>query len=53
MAGTLLHDTAGFIHLTLVRDQLVRPHLSQKAFAASLTPGVRLDVPAILAEHGV
>jgi len=52
-ADTLLHDTAGFIHLVLVRDQLVRPHLEPEAFAAATARGQKLDVGAVLAEHGL
>ena len=52
-AGTLLDDTAGFFHLSLVRDQMVRPRLDPKAFAAATARGAQSDVPAILAAHGV
>jgi len=53
VADVLLHDTAGFIHLALVRDQLVRPHLEPEAFAAATARGRELDVGAVLAEHGL
>ena len=53
VADTMLHDTAGFIHLVLVRDQLVRPRLDRDAFKAARVRGARRDVPAILAEHGL
>lgn len=53
VAGDLLHDTAGFIHLALVRDQLVRPHLEPEAFAAATARGAELDVPALLRESGL
>jgi predicted ATPase/DNA-binding SARP family transcriptional activator len=53
VADTMLHDTAGFIHLVLVRDQLVRPMLDHATFKSALTRGVGRDVPAILAEHGL
>ncbi|GAA2151756.1 hypothetical protein GCM10009844_34370 [Nocardioides koreensis] len=52
-AGTLLDDTAGFFHLSLVRDQMVRPRLDPEAFAAATARGAQSDVRAILAAHGV
>ena len=52
-ASTLLHDTAGFIHLALVREQLVRPHLDPAAFAAASALGQELDMGAVLAENGL
>ena len=52
-AGTLLNDTAGFIHLTLVRDQMVRPQLDPEVFAAALARGAALDLAAVLDDHGV
>lgn len=53
VAGDLLHDTAGFIHLVMVREQLVRRHLEPAAFAAATARGQELDVGAVLAEHGL
>jgi predicted ATPase/DNA-binding SARP family transcriptional activator len=53
VAGTMLHDTAGYIHLVLVRDQLVRPRLDPEAFRAARARGEGQDTRAILAEHGV
>ena len=53
VAGDLLHDTAGFIHLALVRDQLVRPHLEAEVFATATARGAELDVPALLRESGL
>jgi hypothetical protein len=53
VADTMLHDTAGFIHLVLVRDQLVRPMLDHETFKAARARGVGRDVGAILAEHGL
>jgi hypothetical protein len=52
-AGTLLDDTAGFFHLSLVRDQMVRPRLDPEAFAAATARGAQSDLRAILAAHGV
>ena len=52
-AGTLMDDTAGFFHLSMVRDQMVRPHLDAEVFAAATARGARSDVPALLAAHGV
>jgi len=51
--ATLLHDTAGFIHLTLVRDQMVRPRLDPATFAAAHERGRSLDLTELLDEHGV
>ena len=42
----MLHDTAGFIHLVLVRDQLVRPMLDPEAFKAARARGAGRDVPS-------
>ena len=53
VADTMLHDTAGFIHLVLVRDQLVRPMLDREAFKAARVRGAGRDVPTILAEQGL
>ncbi len=53
VAGQLLNDTAGFIHLALVRDQLVRPHLSPEAFAEATARGAALDVQALLRASGL
>jgi len=53
VADTMLHDTAGFIHLVLVRDQLVRPMLDHETFKAARVRGVGRDVGAILTEHGL
>jgi hypothetical protein len=53
VADTMLHDTAGYIHLVLVRDQLVRPMLDRETFKAARVRGIGRDVPAILAEHGL
>ena len=53
VAGTMLHDTAGYIHLVLIRDQLVRPRLEPVVFKAARVRGADRDASAILAEHGV
>ena len=53
VADTMLHDTAGFIHLVLVRDQLVRPMLDHETFKAACARGVGRDVGTILAEQGL
>ncbi|MFC4785040.1 AfsR/SARP family transcriptional regulator [Nocardioides sp. MAHUQ-72] len=52
-AGRLMDDTAGFFHLMLVRDQMVRPRLDPEVFAAATARGARSDVAAILAAHGL
>jgi hypothetical protein len=53
VAGTLLHDTAGFIQLTLVRDQMVRPWLDAEVFAAAYARGADLDVATALQQYCV
>ncbi|HEX6151105.1 ATP-binding protein [Nocardioides sp.] len=53
VADTMLHDTAGYIHLILVRDQMVRPQLDPQVFKAARTRGAERDAATILAEHGV
>jgi hypothetical protein len=49
----MLHDTAGYIHLVLVRDQLVRPRIDPRAFKAARVRGAHLDPTQIVAEHGL
>ena len=51
--GPLLHDTAGFIHHALLREQLVQPRLAPKVFKAATVRGEGLPLDAILDEHGV
>ena len=51
--GALLHDTAGFIHHTLLREQLVRPRLAPDVFEAATTRGQGLDLDRLLDEHGL
>ncbi len=53
VAGTLIHDTAGFIHLTLVRDQMVRPHLDPQVFGTAYARGADLDVSTALQRYCV
>jgi hypothetical protein len=51
-AGTALtRDTASFVHLVLLREQLVRPHLAPEAFDASTRRGQRVLLGDLLAEH--
>jgi hypothetical protein len=49
----LLHDTAGFIHYALLREQLVAPRLDPEVLSAALSRGQHLPVGALLREHGV
>ncbi len=49
----LLHDTAGFIHYALLREQLVAPRLDPEVLSAALSRGQHLPVGALLGEHGV
>ncbi|MGH3331210.1 MAG: AfsR/SARP family transcriptional regulator [Nocardioidaceae bacterium] len=51
--GALLHDTAGFIHHALLREQLVRPRLKPDAFTAATARGEALDLDLLLHEHGL
>jgi predicted ATPase len=44
----LLHDTASFIHLGVVRDRLVRPHLEPAAMERCLAAGRRLSAHDLL-----
>jgi predicted ATPase len=46
--GALFHDTAGFVHHTLLRDQVVRPRLDPAAFDAACERGERRDLSAVL-----
>ncbi|MGN6576364.1 MAG: ATP-binding protein [Nocardioides sp.] len=49
----LLHDTAGFIHHTLLQDQLVAPNLDPATFRAAVSRGQRLPVEPLLREQGL
>ena len=51
--GELLHDTAGFIHQSLLREQLVRPQLEPDRFKELLHRGRRLRLSAVLEEWGL
>ena len=53
VADVMLHDTAGYIHLVLVRDQLVRPRIDPHDFKAARVRGADLDPAEILAEYGL
>jgi hypothetical protein len=53
VGDALLRDTAGFIHLALVREQLVRPRLDPEVFAAATARGQALDLDVVLAAHGL
>ena len=49
----LLHDTAGFIHQALLREQLVAPRLDPEVLRAATARGRRKPVDALLREHGL
>jgi hypothetical protein len=49
--GALQRDTASFIHLALLRDQLVRPHLDPDVLAAAITRGRSTALAALVEEH--
>jgi len=49
----LLHDTAGFIHHALLREQLVRPVLEPDVFAEATMRGQALALDEVLDEHGL
>jgi hypothetical protein len=51
--GALLHDTAGFIHQRLLREQLVGPRLDPETYARLLATGQGTSLSAILRDHGV
>ncbi|RYP83515.1 hypothetical protein EKO23_18800 [Nocardioides guangzhouensis] len=51
--GALMHDTAGFIHQTLVRDHLVRPRLDEERFRELVRRGHGQDPAAILRDAGL
>ncbi len=53
VADTMLHDTAGYLHLVLVRDQLVRPQLDPQVFNAARARGAVRDAARVLTEHGL
>jgi len=49
----LLRDTASFVHLTLVRDQLVRPRLTAAEFEECTRRGELLTTTGLLEEAGL
>jgi predicted ATPase/DNA-binding SARP family transcriptional activator len=49
----LLHDTAGFFHHALIREQLVAPRLDPGVLNAATARGRRRPVDALLRENGV
>jgi predicted ATPase len=49
----LLHDTAGFIHQALLKEQLVAPRLGPEVLRAATARGRRRPVEALLREHGL
>lgn len=53
VSEALFRDTASFLHLALLRDRLVRPHLDAAAFEAATGRGAGRDLTAILDRHGV
>lgn len=51
--GELLHDTAGFFHQALLREQLVKPQLEPDTFTELLHRGHRLRLSEVLDESGL
>ena len=51
--GSLLDDTASFIHHALLGEQLVRSRLEPDLFAAATTRGEGLALDVLLDEHGL
>jgi predicted ATPase len=51
IGGGLFHDTANFIHHTIIRERVVRPLVDAPSFAAALARGRDLSIADILAEH--
>ncbi|MBY5164377.1 ATP-binding protein [Salsipaludibacter albus] len=49
----LFHDTAGFVHLAVVREHVVRPSLDPADFARARTRGRERPLATILAEAGL
>jgi predicted ATPase len=49
----LLHDTAGFIHQALLREQLVAPRLDPEVLHAATARGRREPVEELLRRHGL
>ncbi len=49
----LLHDTAGFIHHALLREQLVRPVHEPDVFAEATMRGQAMALDDVLDEHGL
>jgi predicted ATPase/DNA-binding SARP family transcriptional activator len=49
--GALLHDTAGFIHETLLRERLVGPRLDPGTFDRCLARGRSVSLESVLGEH--
>ena len=52
-AAGLQRDTAGFLHLVLLRDRLVRPRLDPDVFGSATARGQGLVLEEVLAEHGL
>jgi predicted ATPase/DNA-binding SARP family transcriptional activator len=48
--GSLRHDTAGYIHHVLLREQLVRPRLEPEVFREATQRGRKTDVDDLLSE---
>lgn len=49
--GGLFHDTANFIHHTIIRERVVRPLLDAASFDGALVRGRDLSIADILAAH--
>ena len=51
IGGGLFHDTANFIHHTIIRERVVRPLIDAPSFEAALARGHDLSIADILAAH--
>jgi hypothetical protein len=51
--SAMFHDSAGFIHHTLLREQVVRPRLDPGVLAAAEARGEQRELAAVVAESGV
>jgi predicted ATPase/DNA-binding SARP family transcriptional activator len=51
--SALFRDTASFLHLALLRDQLVHPRLSPAAVTAASARGEGRQLAAVLDEYGI
>jgi hypothetical protein len=53
IGGGLFHDTANFIHHTIIRERVVRPLVDAPSFEVALARGHDLSIADILAAHNL